>query len=85
MASDRTDRKLLIGFLAGAGFGLAMALLLDPAIRYRLRALLMSGAGDVADRMASIGKGREEFHTRKEARADRTFRKHIDRMREAGF
>lgn len=85
MLDGGSDKKFLIGFLAGVGLGIAAALLIVPQSRSRLRSSLVDGAKDVSDRMKSIGCGHNTFRERQAQRARRKLIKRIDRIRSAGF
>lgn len=85
MAMNDTNRKLLLGFLLGAGFGAAVSLLLQPGMRNKLARLLADGAGDVADAMAALADNRSSFKQRKSDRADKKIERRMNNMRAAGF
>jgi gas vesicle protein len=85
MAIHVTDRKLLAGFLIGAGVGATAALLLEPKLRARLRKLLVDGAYDVAAGIDALRHGADSWHNRKDDRNNKALQKRLDRMRTAGL
>ena len=85
MAGDNHDRKFVLGLLVGVGLGVVTALLLDEKRRPKLRAALVEGTKELADRIGTLARDPEKRRERRTERAGRVLRKQVDRMRSAGL
>jgi len=85
MSDGSIQNKVFLGILLGAGVGFAAALLLAPQQRTRLRAALLEGARDAAERVTCMARGPNAWYERKTTREARTLSDRIERMRSAGL
>ena len=85
MTDFNMQKKVVFGILVGAGVGFATALLLAPQHRTRLRAALIEGARDAAERVSCLARGPQAWRERKTEREARTLADRVGRMRSAGM
>jgi len=85
MSDGSIQKKVFLGILVGAGVGFATALLLAPQHRTRLRAALLDGARDAAERVTCLARGPNAWQERKIQREARTLASRVERMRSAGL
>ena len=85
MANGKSNKKLLLGLVVGAGLGVAMAYYLSPASGARRRAELLENIAEIFDRLRSPGRDASDKKDFKTERAGRTLLGRIERFRTAGM
>jgi gas vesicle protein len=85
MTTDKSNKKLFLGILVGAGLGVVTAYLLSPTEGARRRAALLERVVDICDQLRSLGRDAAEKKDLKTERACRTLLDRIERFRTAGM
>ena len=85
MASDKSNKKIFLGLVVGAGLGIAAAYYLSPTMGARRRAELLETIAEICDRLRSLGRDATDTKDFKTERACRTLLDRIERFRTAGM
>ena len=85
MATEKSNKKLFLGILVGAGLGMVTAYFLSPTEGARRRAALLEKVADICDQLRSLGRDASDERDFKTERACRTLLDRIERFRTAGM
>ena len=85
MATEKSNTKLFLGLLVGAGLGVAAAYFLSPSEGARRRAGLLEKIADICDQLQLLGRDASDKKDFKTERACRTLLDRIERFRTAGM
>ena len=85
MASDKSNGKLFLGLVVGAGLGMAAAYYLSPTEGARRRAELLDRIVEICDQLRALGRDAPAKKDLTTERACRTLQDRIERFRNAGM